>query len=132
MGQRVPSMSMPLRPAMLCRGLLAALDASEGRRKRRKRDTTPDAIGLAIKRTLLESAITEDPEPDDFEGWLLEQCHRAGERVSVGAVRMMAIDILAEWRLATSMPDFHAWLDQGAPSDDAVNGLSADPADHRS
>src|SRR5690606_22702639 len=44
----------PARPADFCRGLLAALDASEGRRRRRKRDTTPDAIGLAIKRELLE------------------------------------------------------------------------------
>jgi hypothetical protein len=45
--------TMPLRPAEFCRQLLATLDVSEGRRKRRKRDTTPDAIGLAIKRDLL-------------------------------------------------------------------------------
>jgi len=36
-----------LRPAVVCGQLLAALAASDGRRRRRKRDTTPDAIGLA-------------------------------------------------------------------------------------
>jgi hypothetical protein len=55
--------TLPLRPAEVCRALLAALDASEGRRRRRKRDTTPDAIGLAIKRCLLEQAVREDPAP---------------------------------------------------------------------
>jgi hypothetical protein len=41
--------------------LLNALEASEGRRQRRKRDTTPDAIGLGIKRRLLEEAIHVSP-----------------------------------------------------------------------
>jgi hypothetical protein len=44
--------------------LLAALDASESRRGRRKRDTTPDAIGIALKRHLLEVAVLADPEPE--------------------------------------------------------------------
>ena len=44
-----------LRPADVCRALLAALDASDGRRRKRKRDQTADAIGLALKRTLLAS-----------------------------------------------------------------------------
>jgi hypothetical protein len=110
------------RPALLCRGLLAALDASEGRRRRRKRDTTPDAIGLEIKRALIESAIREDPEPDEFEGWLLAQCVAAYGTASVGATRMMALDLLAEWRMALAAPDFMAWLERGAPSDDATDG----------
>lgn len=93
----------PLRPAAFCGALLSALDASDGRRRRRKRDTTPDAIGLGIKRALLEAAVADDPAPDAFEGWLLERCLAAADDVSVGAVRMMAIDVLAEWRLATSL-----------------------------
>jgi hypothetical protein len=107
---------MTARPATICRELLAALEASEGRRRRRKRDTTPDAIGLRIKRSLLESAIADDPEPSAFEGWLLEHCLSAGGEA--GAMRAMALDVLAEWRLAGSVPEFGAWLDQGAPSDD--------------
>ena len=107
------------RPATLCRGLLAALDASDGRRRRRKRDTTPDAIGLAIKRALLEGAVDDDPDPDEFEGWLLARCLEAAGAASPGATRMMALEILTDWRLAQAAPDFDGWLASGAPSADA-------------
>jgi hypothetical protein len=30
----------------------------------------------------------------------------------------MALDILAEWRIASVTGGFRAWLDAGAPSDD--------------
>jgi len=109
------------RPAEVCRELLAALDASEGRRRRRKRDTTPDAIGLAIKRQLLERAVEADPEPDDFEAWLLAACAEPGP-YSEGAVRAMALQAFDEWRLAGAMETFNDWLTQGAPSDDRPSG----------
>ena len=105
------------RPSDLCRQLLSALEASEGRRKRRKRDTTPDVIGLAIKRDLLEGAVAADPDPEEFEAWLLEQCAAAGP--AEGGMRAMALSILEEWRLATDAGSFRDWLAQGAPSDDA-------------
>jgi hypothetical protein len=109
----------PTRPAVVCRELLAALEASEGRRKRRKRDTTPDTIGLAIKRDLLDRAVSADPDPDAFEGWLLEQCAAAGP--AEGGMRAMALSIFEEWRLALAAGGaaFRDWLAQGAPSDDA-------------
>jgi hypothetical protein len=109
-------MSHP-RPAVVCRELLHALDASEGRRKRRKRDTTPDAIGLRVKRDLLERAVAADPDPTTFEAWLLEQCDRTGG--NEGGVRAMALSIFEEWRLAHDAESFRDWLTQGAPSDDA-------------
>src|SRR5919198_4759446 len=115
-----PPPPSPLRPAEICRHLLAALDASEGKRRRRKRDTTPDAIGLAIKRELLERAVAADPEPDDFEAWLQEQCLAAGG--SEGGVRAMALSIFEEWRLAQEAEPFREWLARGAPSDDAPSG----------
>ncbi len=105
-----------LRPADVCRRLLAALDASEGRRRRRKRNTTPDAIGMAIKRRLLEETVRDDPEPDGFEAWLLERCLSAS--AASGSVRAMALDVLAEWRLAQTSRAFRSWLDEGAPSED--------------
>ncbi len=105
-----------LRPARICGQLLAAMEGSEGRRKKRKRNTTPDAIGMGIKRDLLSRATVDDPEPDDFEAWLLHQCLTAGPLT--GATRAMAMDILDEWRLALASEEFRAWLDQGAPSDD--------------
>ncbi len=110
-------MRPPLRPADFCRQLLAALGASEGRRKRRKRDTTPDAIGMTIKRDLLELAVRENPEPEAFEHWLLECCRGAGG--TSGPMLAMAQEVFAEWRLAEASPSFREWLDQGAPSDDA-------------
>jgi hypothetical protein len=108
--------AMTARPATLCRELLTALEASEGRRRRRKRDTTPDAIGLGIKRALLERAVAEDPDPAAFEAWLLERCLAAGGEA--GATRAMALEVLAEWRLASGVPEFAAWLEKGAPSED--------------
>lgn len=105
-----------LRPATICRQLLGALDGSEGRRKKRKRNTTPDGIGLGIKRDLLEQATVDDPDPDAFEGWLLEQILAAGPLV--GATRAMALEIVDEWRMALAADGFRDWLAEGAPSDD--------------
>lgn len=107
------------RPAAVCAALLAALAASEGRSRRRKRDQTPDRIGLAIRRGLLERIVQDDPAPDVFEGWLLERCLDAEDDGSGGAVRAIAGGILGEWRQAQSHPAFRAWLLRGAPSDDA-------------
>jgi hypothetical protein len=107
----------PVRPAEVCGQLLAALDASEGRRRRRKRDTTPDAIGLDIKRRLLESAVRDDPDPQDFEAWLLAQCEA---QPASGPVRAMGESVLAEWRLALQSQGFRNWLAEGAPSDDSA------------
>jgi hypothetical protein len=106
----------PLRPAHVGAELLSALEASEGRRKRRVRDTTPDAIGLRIKRELLEQVVRDDPEAADFEAWLVERCLDAG--LADGPVRAMALSIWDEWRLATMSADFREWLAHGAPSDD--------------
>jgi hypothetical protein len=99
------------RPAEVCRHLLSALGATEGRRGRRKRNTAPDALGMAMQRTLLEAAIAADPDPADFEAWLLAAAE-------TGAARALALLILDEWRFALASPAFRAWLASGAPSAD--------------
>ncbi len=111
-----------LRPAEVCKSLLAALEASEGRRRRRKRDQTPDGIGLTFKRELLEQAVEDDPEPEAFEEWLIN--YSAGQD-SAGGIFAMARAVFEEWRLAHSMNEFKSWLEQGAPSDDAENVSSS-------
>ena len=108
----------PPRPALVCDALLAALDASDGRRRRRKRDTTPDAIGMSLKRRLLAVTREADPDPDAFEAWLLDRCLSSSADASIGALRAMAREVIDEWRLAAASADFRAWLAAGAPSDD--------------
>ena len=108
-----------LRPADVCQALLAALDGAEGRRRKRKRDQTPDAIGLSIKRSLLRRAVAENPSAESFEEWLLQYPAKCDTPEYSGAVSAMARTVLDEWRLAHSMPEFRVWLEQGAPSDDA-------------
>ena len=110
-GDRVP------RPAEFCRRLLGAIDASEGRRRKRARNTTPDAIGLALERGLAERAARDDPDPDQFEAWLVARCDEAGD--ASGPVRAVALRLLDQWRLARASPSFSDWLARGAPSDDA-------------
>ncbi|HYN87618.1 MAG TPA: hypothetical protein VER55_03765 [Ardenticatenaceae bacterium] len=105
-----------LSPGEFSRGLLQALEASEGRRKRRKRDTTPDAIGMGIKRELLRKAVEDDPAPEAFEAWLLSQVLAAD---ATGPVRAVCREILTEYTLAGQDPSFSHWLMAGAPSADA-------------
>src|SRR5574338_129798 len=103
---------MSLTPAELCHGLLGAIDASEGRRRRRARNTTADSIGLAIQRELLEDVVRDAPPPDEFEARLLQRCEAEG--VADGAVRAMALAIWDQWQLALRAPDVQAWIAAGA------------------
>jgi hypothetical protein len=109
----------PLRPADVCRALLGAMEASEGRRRARKRDQTPDALGLALKRDLLQHAVADDPGPDAFEQWLLEYPSRCERPELAGPALAMARAVFEEWHLAHRSPEFRRWLADGAPSDDA-------------
>lgn len=110
------------RPSDVCRALLAALDASEGRRRQRKRDQTPDAIGLAVKRDLLQRAVEEDPRAEAFEEWLLNYPLTCKAAELEGPAFAMARAVFEEWRLAQTLSEFRLWLERGAPSDDATDG----------
>jgi hypothetical protein len=116
-----------LRPAAVCGQLLQAMDAAEGRRKRRKRDTTPDAFGMEVKRALLEAVVADDPDPEGFEAWLLARVHAAGGLG--GATRAMALQVRDEWEFALASGGFREWLRAGAPSDDLRPGadMGLDP-----
>jgi hypothetical protein len=120
--------SPSLRPAQVCKALLAALEASEGRNRKRKRDQKPDTIGLAIKRALLSRAVQDDPNPEAFEEWLLQYPGKCTSGDPSGAVVAMARIVLEEWRLAHSMDAFRIWLEDGAPSADAKDEKPARPS----
>ncbi|MEO6209796.1 MAG: hypothetical protein ABIQ10_06670 [Gemmatimonadaceae bacterium] len=109
---------MSITPAQLCRGMLDGLDASEGRRKRRSRNTTADSIGLEIQREMLTDAVRDEPDAAGFERWLQERCVAQGE--SDGAHRAMALMIWHEWQLASQLEGGGAWLTTGARSDDRM------------
>jgi hypothetical protein len=110
-------------PAQLCGALLDALDASEGRRRRRSRNTTADSIGLDIQRVILQAAVREAPSAEEFERWLLERCVAEGS--SDGAHRAMALSIWHEWQLASRAGGMSAWLGAGARSDDREGAIDA-------
>ena len=110
------------RPADVCRALLSALEASEGRRRRRKRDQTADAIGLGVKRALLQQVVHDDPPADAFEAWLLDYPARCERPDLIGPAAAMARAVYEDWRLAHSLGEFRHWLEQGAPSDDVFEG----------
>ena len=105
-----------MRPAEVCRELLETIEASEGRRKRRLRDTTADSIGLQLKRELLAEIVRADPASGEFEGWLLERCLAEGP--ADGPLRAIALTIWEEWQLSNVSGDFRQWLAEGAPSAD--------------
>ena len=115
-------MAPAIRPTQVCKALLAALEASEGQRKRRKRDQTPDAIGLTVKRILLERAVEDDPEPEAFEEWLVNYSQTRVVAELAGPASAMARSVFDEWRLAHSLENFRTWLNQGAPSADVGDG----------
>lgn len=114
-------MTSEFRPSHVCRALLAALDASDGRRRKRKRDQTADAFGLGIKRDLLQRAVDEDPSPDAFEEWLLNYPSTCTAPELTGPAFAMARAVFEEWRLAHTLGQFREWLEEGAPSDDATD-----------
>lgn len=68
-----------VRPPQVCEWPLTLIEVAEGRRKRRPRNTTPDNIGLTLKLELMQACIAADPDPSDFEGWLLNQAVRPGQ-----------------------------------------------------
>ena len=105
--------------------IFPAINASEGRRRRRKRDTTPDAIGMSLKRQLLAQSVDADPDPEAFEAWLLERCLTGPADASMGVLRAMAREVLAEWQFAVASADYREWLAAGAPSEDRGPALPA-------
>jgi len=121
----VPADSQAFRPADVCRALLAALEASEGRRRQRKRDQTPDAFGLGVKRDLLQRVVEDDPEPDAFEAWLFNYPLTCKAPELAGPASAMARAVFEEWRLAHSLGEFRLWLTRGAPSDDASSDATS-------
>jgi hypothetical protein len=107
------------RPGQVCEWLLSSIEVADGRRKRRARNTTPDNIGLNLKLELLQACIADDPDPDQFEAWLLEAALRPGQ--ASGPIRAVCSDILFEWQATLNDPYYRDWLlagPEGEPAPD--------------
>ena len=77
---------------------------------KRKRDQTPDAFGLAVKRELLQRAIEDDPAAGSIRrmaAQLSSHLRGAGARRARAA---MARAVFEEWRLAHSLGEFRRGL----------------------
>jgi len=101
------------RPAAFCEAMLSAIASADGRRRQRKRDQTPDTIGLDLRRSLLARVVAADPDALAFEAWLFEATR------DDPAYRAVVPQLLEEWRLVRVLPAFAEWLEHGAPSADA-------------
>ena len=55
----------------------------------------PGLVGARAQTLLPAAAIADDPDPDVFEGWLLERWLKRADAASPRALRAMARDILA-------------------------------------
>ena len=65
-----------------------------------------EIIAMAFERALLERAITEDPDPEEFERWLVERCvELAPESRGESWVRTMAVEIHDRWLRARGVLD---------------------------
>lgn len=95
----------PIRPRDLATLLLASGDVLP---RQRARDQQADIAGLDLKRRLLEAIVEHDPEPDEFEGMLLELVDQFGP--PTGPTRSVAISLYEEWQTACRSPEWLALL----------------------
>lgn len=101
----------PLRPAEFAQLAHASIAASESRRRRRQRDTEPDRVGLEMKLDLLAAIEAADPDPEEFERFLLEYALQPGR--PSGPVRGVCSDLWLEWETVVSTPAYADWLRAG-------------------
>src|SRR5262249_1917593 len=101
-----------MRPAEFARLARRSIEVSEGRRRRRQRDTLADSLGLEMKQALLLAIEAADPEPEDFERFLLEDALLPGR--PSGPTRGVCTDLWGEWAQIQLLPDFAEWLRSGA------------------
>jgi hypothetical protein len=89
----------------VCRDLLATFLTSDAVLRRGAR-TVQEIIAMAFERAVLERAITDDPDPEDFESWLVERCiELAPESRGESWVRNTAVRIHDRWLRARGVLD---------------------------
>ncbi len=99
-----PAQSLMIDPEEFCR-LLKLVDREP---PRLSRDLEPDLIGITIKHRILDALLTAPPTASEFTTTLLERASTLD--LPAGAARGVCSDILLEWQMAHSSPQFMDWL----------------------
>jgi hypothetical protein len=99
-----PTGPLSIDPAEFCR-LLKLVDREP---PRMSRDLEPDIIGIGMKQQILDVMLVAPPAPEQFAAVLLERA--AALDFAPGAARGVCSDILLEWEMARSSPEFIPWL----------------------
>jgi hypothetical protein len=86
---------------------LLLLSSEELRPTKRKRNQTPDVVGLELKRGLLQRIADLDPESGDLEATLARLIDELGP--PPGPIRALAIGFRDDWNGLAGNP---AWLEQ--------------------
>ncbi len=91
--------SEPLRPRDFALLMLGSGDALP---RQRARDQQADRAGLDLKRRVLNALVERDPDADEVEAALMEVVEEIGP--PTGPTRSVAVQVLAEWRMAVQVP----------------------------
>jgi hypothetical protein len=104
---------------------LLLLNSGELLPRQRLRSQTPDALGLELKRRLLQSVAALDPEPKDLDQ-ALERLVNEGNAPS-GSLRALALSFRDEWQALPANPEWIEYLQsESARQKERGNGRGLD------
>jgi hypothetical protein len=87
---------------------LLLLNSGELLPRQRLRSQTPDAVGLELKRRLLQSLVALDPEPAELDTALERLVLEGG--TPVGPLRALALAFRDEWQALPANPQWIEYL----------------------
>ncbi len=99
-----------IRPRTFSLELLASMRAPQAGVNRLQSAARAQRLEDIIRRRLLEDAVRDDPDPEQFEAWLVRRCFgiarhfRAAGVPAHARVSMVGSGVLTEWHLARSTP----------------------------
>ncbi len=108
-GDEMVADGYPCRPRDLANLLLAGPGL---RSRQRARDQQADQAGIELKRQVLLRLAAVDPDPEDIETALDRIIREMGP--PYGPTRGICLTVRNDWEVASSSPQFVAWLLQEA------------------
>ena len=104
---------------------LLLLSSGELLPRQRLRSQTPDAVGLELKRRLLQSLADLDPEPTELDETLAHLVNEGG--ASAGPLRALALSFRDDWQALPASPEWIEFLQsEAARQNERGNGRGRD------